>query len=159
MQEPQKQSPLGLPDGSVRALLSLLIIATTCFFYVMDKPVPTTLELWAGGVILLYFGQKGVAAVFDVIKQPTGSTGPDLSYRLQNVAERTGWLEAERMRLQDEIDVLRSLNAGTPGASGSVDDRRDESAAQMPTALAGQPLSPSSTAGDPPAPTIGTPFS
>jgi len=53
--------PLGLPEGSVRALLALTIVGASVVYLFVNKSLPTGLVGVLGAVIGFYFGQKVAA--------------------------------------------------------------------------------------------------
>lgn len=54
----QKDQPLGLPPGSVRAIMALALIVTTLVLFVKDGAAPTELLTLDGAVAGVYFGAK-----------------------------------------------------------------------------------------------------
>ncbi len=50
--------PLGLPAGSVRALLALIIVAATLIYYCLWRDIPQALLGVLGVVIGYYFGSR-----------------------------------------------------------------------------------------------------
>ncbi len=50
--------PLGLPKGSVRALLALGIAFSAIYVYITKDAIPEGLITLAGAVIAFYFGTK-----------------------------------------------------------------------------------------------------
>lgn len=57
--EPSK-APLNLPEGSVRAIITLVIILAGCVATVVWKDVPGALGVAFGTVITSYFNARGV---------------------------------------------------------------------------------------------------
>ena len=53
--------PLGLPQGSVRALVTLILCGTICFLMISAAPLPPTLELVLAIVMGYYFGHRSKA--------------------------------------------------------------------------------------------------
>ena len=51
-------TPLGLPTGSVRAILALLIISTICLLAVRAQTAPDWLLIFAGTAFGFYFGAR-----------------------------------------------------------------------------------------------------
>lgn len=51
-------APLGLPEGSVRAVLALLVILTVCAMAFLQRDIPDTLGALAGLVVAAYFSQR-----------------------------------------------------------------------------------------------------
>lgn len=47
--------PLGMPRGSVRGLLALLIVGTACLLFILGRDVPEALIALVGAVIPYYF--------------------------------------------------------------------------------------------------------
>jgi hypothetical protein len=55
-----KTKPIGLPDGSVRAILTLAIVGSSIVMAFMDK-VPVEVLALLGVVVNDYFGQRKAA--------------------------------------------------------------------------------------------------
>ena len=51
--------PLGLPEGSVRATLSILSVGTLCALALLQKPIPPELVGIAGAAVGAYFQNRG----------------------------------------------------------------------------------------------------
>lgn len=49
---------LGLPKGSVRAIIAMMLIGTVCTLAIRALPVPPELAGLASGAVGFYFGQK-----------------------------------------------------------------------------------------------------
>ncbi len=49
---------LGLPAGSIRAILTISIVWTFCYLVLTGKPIPDNFDLLTGSVIAFYFGNK-----------------------------------------------------------------------------------------------------
>lgn len=58
-QAPISKAPLNLPEGSVRALITLVIIFAGCIATVVWKDVPGALGVAFGTVITSYFNARG----------------------------------------------------------------------------------------------------
>lgn len=54
----QKDQPLGLPPGSVRAIMALSLIVTTLVLFVKDGAVPAELLTLDAAVAGVYYGAK-----------------------------------------------------------------------------------------------------
>jgi hypothetical protein len=50
----------GLPEGSVRALLVLLVTATACVLFYLGRPVPDLLAKLTEDAFLFYFLTRGI---------------------------------------------------------------------------------------------------
>jgi hypothetical protein len=50
--------PLGLPEGSIRALLALTVVGATVMYLFINKSVPTELVGVLGAVVGFYFGSR-----------------------------------------------------------------------------------------------------
>jgi hypothetical protein len=50
--------PLGLPEGTVRAILALMILAATLAYWLIYKTIPTEFLGLAGIVVGYYFGSR-----------------------------------------------------------------------------------------------------
>ena len=59
---PQSKGPLNLPEGSVRAAITLVIILSGCIATVIWKDVPGALGVAFGTVITSYFNVRGGSA-------------------------------------------------------------------------------------------------
>lgn len=57
-----KTPPLGLPDGSVRAVIALIVVITTCTLLYMGIPQPDWWILTFTGVIAAYYGMRNNAS-------------------------------------------------------------------------------------------------
>ena len=51
-------NPLGLPEGSVRALVALTIVGATVTYLFVNKSVPTELVGVLGAVVGFYFASR-----------------------------------------------------------------------------------------------------
>jgi hypothetical protein len=51
--------PLGLPKGSVRALIALMVVTSFCYRFVVGLPVDAALATIAGSVFTWYFVTRG----------------------------------------------------------------------------------------------------
>lgn len=63
--------PLGLPEGSVRALLAILLTLTCCWLWLTGQTVPNELLAFAGVVVAYYFKTRAdeiTAARADLLK-------------------------------------------------------------------------------------------
>lgn len=47
--------PLNLPEGSVRALLAVIIVSTTCLMFATEKEVPQELLILLSASVSMYF--------------------------------------------------------------------------------------------------------
>lgn len=54
-----RNEPLGLPAGSIRALLTAIMLVTVCVLSVMKEPVPDILRDAFLMAIGMYFGARG----------------------------------------------------------------------------------------------------
>ena len=52
--------PLGLPRGTVRALVTIAFVAVTLFMFATVKVVPVELLLMTGVVVTFYFATRAV---------------------------------------------------------------------------------------------------
>lgn len=55
--------PLGLPRGSVRAILAIMIVAATLYMVAATGVMPQALTGMAGVVVGWYFGARGANGV------------------------------------------------------------------------------------------------
>lgn len=51
-------APLGLPDGSIRGLVTIAFTATTCFLFGTHSPIPPELMVINTVVITSYFQKR-----------------------------------------------------------------------------------------------------
>lgn len=107
-------SPLGLPEGSVRALLTLVIIGTVCAMYLLGKEIPEKLQYFAGIAFLTYFASAGISPLFTALRdgvQPEISSMSIAGERsvaiAANASERLGYLEAQNEGLRNELMPIR----------------------------------------------------
>lgn len=49
----------GLPKGSIRGMVFLIMTATVCLLASKQQPIPAELAAAWGGIVGLYFGGKG----------------------------------------------------------------------------------------------------
>lgn len=56
------KEPLGLPKGSVRALIALMLVITFCVTGAVTKIIPQELITLVGVIVGFYFGSKAVTA-------------------------------------------------------------------------------------------------
>jgi len=54
----RRNQPLGLPKGSVRALIALGVIATACYLTLTTANIPDWLNTVVSAIVGFYFGQK-----------------------------------------------------------------------------------------------------
>ncbi len=55
-----RNEPLGLPKGSIRAIIALLIVVTTVVAIFVDKEVFSVLFPIAGTIVGYYFGRRSL---------------------------------------------------------------------------------------------------
>jgi hypothetical protein len=54
----EPKPPLGLPEGSVRAVIALILVLTVCLMAVWGRHIPETLGTAVGMAIAGYFSQR-----------------------------------------------------------------------------------------------------
>ena len=55
----RRNQPLGLPKGSVRAIIALVVIATACYLTLTEMAdIPDWLNTVVSAIVGFYFGQK-----------------------------------------------------------------------------------------------------
>lgn len=62
-QPPDNGQPLGLPRGSIRALLALMIVATALYIVATTGNLPEILIGLVGVVVGWYFGSRGANGI------------------------------------------------------------------------------------------------
>jgi len=69
MPENNNQDPLGLPPGTVRAVLAITVTVTLCYVWITKGEAPA--QLYQGGMIIwgFYFAQKALATLFNLKKK------------------------------------------------------------------------------------------
>jgi hypothetical protein len=54
----RRNQPLGLPKGSVRAIIALVVLATACYLTLTAANIPDWLNTVVSAIVGFYFGQK-----------------------------------------------------------------------------------------------------
>ena len=67
--------PLGLPEGTIRAILALMILGATLAYWLIYKTMPTELLGVAGIVVGYYFGAREGTATGELKGYIAGANG------------------------------------------------------------------------------------
>lgn len=59
------KEPLGLPRGSVRALIAVILVGVTAYLFGIQAPVPTELLILDGVAMTHYFSERNAEAARD----------------------------------------------------------------------------------------------
>lgn len=57
----KNNEPLGLPHGSVRALMTVFLLLTVCILCIMKQPIPDILQQTFLIIVGLYYGGRAAA--------------------------------------------------------------------------------------------------
>lgn len=96
-----KTKPLWLPEGSIRAILALGIVALVSTLVFVQIPVPDWLVLWAGLILQSYFNHRDKVEE-NIVKAEDKKIDADIRVQEQKVATET---RVEEQKVETETNV------------------------------------------------------